>query len=341
MSYSKQYFAEGQTLTAQHLNNIEDGIVANETALAAAIEDLTQNSTEKKSISILFVGNSLTQDGVAYLPYMLKNYWPEVDFKIYMWYTGGYTLGQHYENFTKGVSANIFSIAENSASWTNNKSNTKMSTVLSTYKFDIVCMQEYFNYKDEYLDVTDWNNCRDYITSNYKGGNALEFVSLLHAPLRDKEDGSRLMENVWTMTKYGNAKILQETISQDIVPVGMAVYNALKTSLTSLGDKGQLSPDGTHTQEGLPCLLQTYVLLCWLFDRLSINKSVYCCNARISTSIYNSINVPGANLGGGVVTGTDAENLLAQEVAIRAYKEGKQFKWQNFAPITTTGGEEV
>jgi hypothetical protein len=35
--------------------------------------------------------------------------------------------------------------------------------------------------------------------------------------------------------------------------------------------------------------------------------------------------VPGTNLGSGVITGTDAENLLAQKIAIKAYKEGKWF----------------
>ena len=33
MGYQKQNFTSGQTLTAQHLNNIENGIVANETAI--------------------------------------------------------------------------------------------------------------------------------------------------------------------------------------------------------------------------------------------------------------------------------------------------------------------
>ena len=323
MAYSKQNFTKGQVLTAEHLNNIENGIIANENAIAAT----------KKSISILFVGNSLTQDGIAYLPYMLKTYYPEVDFKIYMWYTGGKTLGDHYSTFTSNGKAGIFSVAENTVQWTNHSKSQTMANVLATYKFDIVCMQEYFNYKTEYLDATDWNNCRNYIVSNYKGGNALEFISLLHAPLRTKADGSQNIEDVWTMTKNGNALILQTTISQDLIPVGMAVYNALSTDLSSLGDTGELSPDGTHTQEGLPCLLQTYVTLCWLFDRLGINKSVYGSPMRMTTAIYNSINVPGANLGSGVIEGTAAQNLLAQEVAIKAYKEGKQFMLKNFSPI--------
>ena len=336
MSYTKQNFTDGQTLTAEHLNNIESGIVANEIELANkqpkgnyATEEFVDQKV-KHSISILFVGNSLTQDGIAYLPYMLKTYYPEIDFKIYMWYTGGYTLGQHYETFVNKTAASIFSVAENSAKWTNYNKSKKMADVLSTYKFDIVCMQEYFNYKDEYVDATDWNNCRNYIVSNYKGGNALEFISLFHAPLRTKADGSKNVEDVYAMIKHGNALILQTTISQDMIPNGIAVYNALSTDLNVLGDNGELTPDGTHTQEGLPCLLQTYVTLCWLFDRLGINKSIYGSTMRMTTAIYNTIDVPGANLGSGVVTGTDAQNLLAQEIAIQAYKEGKQFTINNF-----------
>lgn len=305
------------------------------TELKNKLDALEPSNNVKKSISILFVGNSLTQDGIAYLPYMLKTYYPEVDFKLYMWYTGGYTLGQHYETFTSGGYANIFSVAENTASWTNYSKNKTMAWVLQNFNFDLVCMQEYFNYKTSYEDCTDWNNCRNYIRTNYKGGNALEFISLFHAPLR-KDDYD--VNEVYKRTEDGNALILQETISQDIIPNGIAVYRALDTDLNSLGDLGQLSPDGTHTQEGLPCLLQTYVTLCWLFEKLGINKSVYGHPMRMTTAIYNSINVPGANLGSGVVQGTDAQNLLAQEVAIKEYKEGKQFLMRNLYSFEWGGG---
>lgn len=278
-----------------------------------------------KSISILFVGNSLTQDGIAYLPYMLMEYYPEIDFKFYMYYNGGYTLAQQYSKFTADTACEIFSIANNSRAWTNSNNTVTMSSVLSTYKFDIVCMQEYFNYKSSYTttDLADWNNCRDYITANYTGGNALEFISLFHAPLRSDA------ANVFALTKSGNGLILQQTIAQDMIPNGIAVYRAMSTALDSLGDQGHLSPDGTHTQEGLPCLLQTFVSLCWLFDRLGIQKSVYGSPMRMTTAIYETLNVPGPNLGTGVITGTDAQNLLAQEVAIQAYKEGKQFVMEN------------
>jgi hypothetical protein len=49
----------------------------------------------------------------------------------------------------------------------------------------------------------------------------------------------------------------------------------------------------------------------------------------MTTEIYKKISVPGANLGSGVITGTDEQNLLAQEIAINAYNEGKEFVKQH------------
>jgi hypothetical protein len=258
---------------------------------------------------------------------MLKNYYPEVTFNIYLWYRGGNTLAQQYTNFTTpGNVADIFSVAENSEKWTNYKSMT-MANVLSNYKFDIVCMQEYFNYKESYTDCTDWNNCKNYISTYYKGGNELKFMSLLHAPLR--KDGVDT-DAVYERTKAGNALILQKTVSEDLIPFGIAVQKALKNSnLNTLGDLGKLTPDGTHTQEGLPCLLQTYVALEWIFDKFNINKTVKGNTFRMTTDIYESIGVPGANLGSGVVTGTEEQYSLAQDIAIEAYEEGKQFLQEN------------
>lgn len=280
--------------------------------------DEIQEST-KKEISILFVGNSLTQDGIAYLPYMLKTYYPNIKFKIYMWYNGGKTLAEQYQYFVNNTSCDIFSIAENTEAWTN--TSKTMSSILQTYKFDIVSLQEYFNYKETFTDenIVDWNNCKDYITSNYRGGNSLKFVSLFHAPKRDRA------EAIFNLTKNGNGIILKNTICEDIIPVGISVYRALSTDLDNLGDMSHLSPDGTHTQEGLPCLLQTYVALKWILEELGMfGKSVYGSSMRMTADIYNTINVPGANIGTGVVVGTDVQNILAQEVAIKAYKEGKK-----------------
>lgn len=288
-----------------------------------------ESTSKEKEISILFVGNSLTQDGIAYLPYLLKTYYPEVKFRFYMWYNGALNLNEQYNYFINDKVCDIFSLCANTVSWTNYNSEKKMSEILSSYTFDVVCMQEYFNFKTSYTesDLIDWNNCKDYIASHYTGGNPLEFISLFHAPKRSDATA------IFNRTVEGNNLILQKTIAQDMIATGIAVYRALSTELANLGDQGNLSPDGTHTQEGLPCLLQTYVAACWLLDKLGIAKSVYGCPMRMTTDIYNTLNVPGANIGTGVITGTDAQNLLAQEVAIKAYKEGKYYVNNNIFKI--------
>lgn len=269
-------------------------------------------------ISILFIGNSLTQDGVSYLGYLLKTYYPNISFKFYIWYNGGYSLQQNYEKFVNDTTCSIFSTAENSGSWTNENNSVTMNNILTTKTFDIVCMQPYMSFSEVDAEITGWNNCVDYIKSHYTGGNSLKFVSMFHAPRRNQ------IESDITKCKEISRRLLAETICEDVIPMGLAVYDALSTDLDSLGDQGHLSPDGTHTQEGLPCLLQTYVVAQWIFEKLAIPKSVYLSTLRMTTAIYNAINVPGPNLGTGVITGTDAQNILAQEVAIKAYKKGKE-----------------
>ena len=72
-------------------------------------------------------------------------------------------------------------------------------------------------------------------------------------------------------------------------------------------------------------MLQAYVVCLWLLDKLGYPKSIYGNPMRMTTALYESMNIPGPNLGTGVITGTDAQNLLAQKVAIETFKEGKAF----------------
>lgn len=282
---------------------------------------------DTKELSILFVGNSLTQDGISYLPYLLTKYYPGFKFRFYMWYNGGYDLSQQYDKFVADTECEAFSVAENAPAWTTTKE--KMSDILSTYKFNIVCMQEYFNRKESYSDLTDWNNCRDYIVSHYTGGNGLEFISLFHSPWMTNE------QTVYELTKTGNALILQSTIADDMIATGIALHIARSTDLDNLGDQGHLTPDNVHAQEGLPCLLEAYTALLWVLDRYGFPTSIYGLPFKMTAGIQGSIAVPGANIGTGVIEGTDAQNLLAQEIAVMAYKIGKKFVADNLIPINT------
>ncbi len=280
------------------------------------------DTSGRKTLSMLIIGNSMAQDGLAYVPYLLKTYYPEVDFHFYLWYIAGYKLSQQYTAFQNQTKADIFSVAENTAAWTNYSNQKTIDNVLSAYTFDIVCMMDYMTGRSTFVesDLAGWTNCQNYIRDNYQGGNAFEFITFFHAPSNNSP-----VDANFALIKTANALILNKTIAQDMIPCGIAKYRALDTELDSLGDAGHLTVDGGHAQEGLPSLLQAECAVCWILDKLGINKSIYGSAARMTTAIYNTISVPGPNLGTGVITGTDAQNILAQEVAIKAYKEGKQF----------------
>lgn len=284
----------------------------------------------QKEISILFIGNSLTQDAVSYLPYLLNKYPSGIKFKLYIWYVGGFNLTQHLQYFQQDTPCNIFSVSEGATKWTNYNNEKTMSQILQDYRFDIVCLQEYFNYKTEYSDDDKqvYEDVIKYLTDNHPQDN-LKFITLFHQPKRD------IAESVFNLTKSSIGWIMQNTITEAVLAPGIAIYRALSTSLDDLGDRGHLSPDGTHAQEGLPCVMQSYTILMWIYEKLGITKSVYNMLSQPDSDDYKYINIPGPNLGSGVVVGTEEQLLLAQNVAIKAYKEGKALELANLTPYNS------
>lgn len=290
------------------------------------LESAIKESSNIKEISILFVGNSLTQDAVSYVPLLLRELAPDLSFKLYDWYNGGYKLSQQLADFNNNVACDIFSVCENGTSWANFNNSKTMASVLTDYKFDIVSIQEYFNYQ-ETADVDVFNSVVEYIENHYS--HPFKVVTLFHQPIRNNAD------TVFARTKAGNALFLKETVAEDMIPSGIAIYRAMQTTLDSLGDQGHLSPDGTHAQEGLPCMMQAYVTAMWILKQVGIPISVNNASSIVDDSNYASINVPGPNLGTGVVVGTTEQVRLSQKVAIKAFKEGEYFVNANLTEYTT------
>jgi hypothetical protein len=95
--------------------------------------------------------------------------------------------------------------------------------------------------------------------------------------------------------------------------------------LDSLGTRGHLSPDGTHAQEGLPCVLQSLNLLGWIYKKLGIAAGVVNFPMSIEMStIYSSLHIPGAN--GAVVGGNFEQRKLATKVAAASIRELKKIE---------------
>lgn len=287
--------------------------------LVGRIGTLEEKQSKSKSIRVLFIGNSLTQDGVAYTPLLLKNLAPDVNFEFYMWYNGGKTLSEHLAYFNNNTPCEIYSVCKNSTSWTNVNNSKTMAQILSEIEFDVLCVQEYFNYKTTYSnqDKADLQGVLDYVHAHYNGD--FKVVTLLHRP---KYESAIAMESIYKLTVDSIGWMLENTVIESVIPVGTATYMAFSTDLDQLGDLGHLTPDMTHSQDGLPCMLQAYVIALWVFKQLSLPIGVLGDTTRVTTQIYSSMNVPGPNIGNGLVVGTDAQYWLAQQVATKAFEFG-------------------
>lgn len=281
-----------------------------------SFEDINK---EVKTIDLMFIGNSLTQDAVSYLPLLLKEVCPDIEFNIYMWYNGGYTLKQQWENKIDpnvNVACDIFSVCHTDIAWAN--AGVKMSAILTYLNIDYLVLQEYFNYVNSYsaADTQYFNDIVDYIASSIT--SKFEVDCLFHAPKRGTD-----FETIYQRTKDGNIVILKNTAAVDIFVPGCAIYEACSTSLDSLGDLGHLTPDGTHAQEGLPCLLEAYVMLLQILNKLGRPMTIEGVTSIVDNSNYSSINVPGPNLGNGVVVGSSTDYEIAKRVA--AYSTNKKY----------------
>lgn len=291
-----------------------------------------------KEVSVLWVGNSLTQDAVSYLPLVLKEIAPNLNFRFYIWYDGGATLANILTKWNNNTAAEIFSTCENVTSWTNSTSTT-MSAFLNTGKtFDIVSIEEYFNYKREtgYTDdqKQDFNRIIEYLRNNYQ--HPFKVAAYFHRPLCKNSSGQldlSVADKVYGLTYDGVRWQMENTIAETVIPTGIAAYRSMYDSaLNVLGQKGYMTPDYTHSQEGLPCLMQAWVVALWLFEQMGMPVSINNAQTRVTNANYSSINVPGANLGNGVVVGTTAQDRTAMNVAIKAYKEGKKLEYGSFSP---------
>lgn len=278
---------------------------------------------QQKSIKILFFGNSLTQDAVAYLPLLLKEIAPDLEFTIYIWYNGGQTLTNQYNNYilSPNTPCGIFSVfTSDDDSWTNYSNSKSINWVINNCDFDILVLQEYGNSgQSDATIMSAFTNITTWFANHYS--KPLKVFSMMDAPARSDVSG------VTTRIEHYNEVFYKNCVSQGIIPAGLAMsYACGDSALNQLGDQGMLSPDGVHAQEGLPCLLQGYVLAMWIFNELGMGLSVWGSKVRITTAIYNALNVPGANLGTGVVTGTEAQNVEAQLCAIQAFKQREKLE---------------
>lgn len=274
------------------------------------------SSNNKNKIKCLFIGNSVNQDHVAYLPWLLKNTYPELDFEIYIVYIGSWTIKGYVEEVITGnKNIGIFSYAKNTENWTNIE-DVPMGDIWKNGPFDIISFEGYFNPNPSYLPSEDSGYFRqfyDYLKANNISPFKLGY--LLHQTYDFYGEVPHTKEQVMKDIIQGAKDAIINTPTSILFPVGIASSLALNNFEVSF-----LTNDNIHNQQGLPCIMGAYVLMGEISRYLGFKDMIINNKLRITQDKETYLNIPGGN--GTLQIGTEEQYSVAQKCAVQSISFG-------------------
>lgn len=277
----------------------------------------------EKQIKILVVGNSFSYNSFCYVPKILSEVCPDLDFVIGIAYDGGSPLVQHYANFTN-TTQTLEGVTYTPANYTFlknirnngwNSSAKNIDQILNDDKWDIITFQQggnsapldYDTYYKPYINKLH-KLIYDKLNSNIKIG----WVSI-HGAYSSTTQG---LLNNYLATTINTQRVLNETSTSILFPYGTGIQNARTTSLVDIGEGSakNLMYDNAHLQSGIGELTACYT------NALVIINEVYKDKASL---IGNKIDVlfDDSLIKYDVLGMTENNRFLAQASAINAIKK--------------------
>ena len=224
--------------------------------------------------NILLVGNSYTQDEFGYVPALLKQYFPTLKFRIGLLYTGGCSLELHYNNLTgNGVYQQYSEYTSESTKWVNQNS-VRLSDVINKYAWKIVTFQQYSRYQGRIDTITP------YIANLMKGytekiGKRPVFLYVFpHVNSAFAKESYGTTADAYKAFVSITRQVLSNTAFKfdGVIPNATAIENARNTALGELGNRKDMTSDGTHLQDGLPCLVANYCSFLRLLPYMGLSQ---------------------------------------------------------------------
>lgn len=272
----------------------------------------------RRKVRILVVGNSYGQDAFAYVPYILPSL-AEIDVEMGILYHASSTLQDQYEWFVNNDNAYTFYWCNGTGSWTS-ASNKSLRYGLGYQQWDIVVFHQFGWRQWTYSSYTYLNQLITALFPELK--YPVKFG--LYMPQSMPKLGETVYTDEQILTHYNETasctqRAMNESLCDIMFPVGTAVQNARGTSLKNLGNYGNLTYEGVHLQEGLPCQLAAYSVSLTILKACGFaDRSIYGDTNRADDDWLNGKDIPGPN--GSPVGATDANARLAQLSAIMADK---------------------
>lgn len=280
-----------------------------------AIITAKEINDSKKTLKILSVGNSFSEDAFNYAPWILKNICPEIDLTFGTLYRGGSTLAQHYSSFLNNTNDYSFrKWQSNNNDWETIKSSANDLDALGNEKWDIILFQQESNSASDYSTYQPYLN--DIIKLLFSKIDYPVKLGWLITP----SNRSNYEQSVTDFNAIITAvqRVINETAIDFVIPCGTAIQNARTTTLQTIGDDGNLTKS-SHLQEGLPCQIDSYAAVIALLNIAGFqNKSIYGDTIRATASWLNGRTIFGPN--GSSVGVTDANCRIGQICAMVANK---------------------
>lgn len=287
------------------------------------VKKQVKGATDKKSIKILCFGNSFTLGSIGYAPFLLKDHFKEeIELTIGIAFISGGTLGptwegveNHLQKITEDTAYKYFKYVNGSNAWMSSSVNT--SEILADEDWDVITFQQGSNNSPDYDTYQPYlNQCIDLISQ--KVSNPVKIAWLIpHADTKIFTQGKE--QNILDSAE----KVMDETITEVLIPYGTAIANARTTSLKEIGDAGNLLYEGKHLQNGLPMLVSNYCSIIVFLNLLGMNnKSIVGINSiEIDDDWVATHNIPHADAVGNCVGVTSENCRIAEKCAIMAIKK--------------------
>lgn len=294
-----------------------------------------ENAQAIKTIKLLSIGNSYSQDALAYVPFIMQNMGADVDYQIGILMKSSATLDGHIENFLNEAEVYTFYMYNGGTSW-QNLGLRSIQWALDNYDWDLVSLQQ--SSQSAYNWSTYQPACNRLV--NLIGAYVDQTIKFIwyqpYARPARTNSGANYSDDVITEhyenTAGASLKLFDETAMEYVVPVGTAVQNA--RTISSIKAMGAYSTnqyntsglgycacvDGVHLQEGLPCQIAAYTFIMSLLDIYGFdNISILGETTRVTSDWAQGKAIPGPH--GEYIGSTDENCLIAQLSVIMAMKK--------------------
>lgn len=270
---------------------------------------------QTSDFNVLVIGNSYARDAFSYVPCLITSVNPEVSINVSILGENSANLEQIYSNISKGNNSFFCDKYLLSKGKWKSTNSTKAKSVITSKKWNLIILQE------NSMTATDYDKTRKNI------GKMVSFLHKKHkkVPIAFMLNpthpiGSKQLDSIgvdsdseFYLLVENAKKMLDGGVVDYVIPCGTAIQNARHTVLNDYGDFGQLSYDGNHLQEGLPCLIEAYTASQFLLNCFSLSGCIENSGLVITDKWVKNKKIPGQH--GNVVSGTLSDYRLSKKCA--------------------------